>query len=80
MTSMVTEAVVLPPELLAVTVYDAEEVMAVGVPLISPVEESIESPAGRVGETDHEVMAPPLAVGVTEVMAVPLVRVNVFGL
>ena len=80
MTSMVTEAVVLPPVLLAVTVYDAEEVMADGVPLIAPVEESSERPAGRVGETDHEVTVPPLAVGVTVVMAVPLVRVNEFGL
>ncbi len=80
MTMMVTEAVVLPPVLLAVTVYDAEEVMAEGVPLMAPVEESSERPAGRVGETDHEVMAPPLTVGVTVVMAVPLVSVNEFGL
>ncbi len=80
MTSMVTEAVVLPPVLLAVTVYDAEEVMAEGVPLMAPVEESSERPAGREGETDHEVTVPPLLVGVTVVMAVPLVRVNEFGL
>ena len=80
MTSMVTEAVVLPPVLLAVTVYDAEEVMADGVPLIAPVDESSERPAGRVGETDHEVTVPPLTVGVTVVMAVPLVSVNEFGL
>ena len=77
---MVTDAVVLPPVLLAVTVYDAEEVMAEGVPLMAPVEESSERPAGSVGETDHEVMAPPLTVGVTVVMAVPLVSVNEFGL
>tara|TARA_B100000003_G_scaffold195696_1_gene197973 strand:- start:101 stop:451 length:351 start_codon:yes stop_codon:yes gene_type:complete len=80
LTSMVTEAVVLPPVLLAVTVYDAEEVMAEGVPLMAPVEESSERPAGRVGETDQEVTVPPLTVGVTVVMAVPLVRVNEFGL
>ena len=54
--------------------------MAVGVPEIAPVEESSESPAGREGETDQEVTGPPLAVGVTVVMAVPLVKVNVFGL
>ena len=47
--------------------------MAVGVPEIAPVEESSESPAGREGETDQEVTGPPLAVGVTVVMAVPLV-------
>ena len=52
----------------------------VGVPEIAPVEESSERPAGNVGETDQEVMAPPLTVGVTVVMAVPLVRVTEFGL
>ena len=58
----------------------AEEVTADGVPEMVPVEESRESPDGREGETDHEVTGPPLAVGVTVVMAVPLVKVNVFGL
>ena len=47
---------------------------------MAPVEESRESPAGSEGETDHEVTGPPLMVGVTVVIAVPLVRVNVFGL
>jgi len=55
-------------------------VMAVGVPEISPVDPSSESPTGREGETDHDVMVPPLTVGVTEVIAVPLVNVNEFGL
>ena len=54
--------------------------MAVGVPLMAPVEESSESPAGNEGETDHDVMVPPLAVGVTVVMAVPFVKVKEFGL
>ena len=58
----------------------AEEVTAVGVPLIAPVDESSERPDGREGETDQEVTGPPLVVGVTVVMAVPLVSVNVFGL
>ena len=80
MTSMVTSAVVLPPVLLAVTVYVAEDVTAVGVPLMAPVEESSERPAGREGDTDQEVMVPPLTVGVTVVMALPLVSVNEFGL
>ena len=80
LTSMVTSAVVLPPVLLAVMVYVAELVTAVGVPEMAPVEESRERPAGSEGETDHEVMGPPLAVGVTVVMAVPLVSVNEFGL
>ena len=58
----------------------AEEVTAEGVPEMAPVEESSERPDGREGETDQEVTGPPLAVGVTVVMAVPLVRVKVFGL
>ena len=80
MTTMVTSSVVLPPVLLAVTVYVADEVTAVGVPEIAPVDESSDRPAGNEGETDHVVMVPPLAVGVTVVMAVPLVKVNEFGL
>ena len=47
---------------------------------MAPVEESRDSPEGSEGETDHEVTGPPLEVGVTVVIAVPLVRVNVFGL
>ena len=77
---MVTSAVVLPPVLVAVTVYVAEEVTAEGVPEMAPVEESSESPVGSEGETDHDVMVPPLTVGVTVVMAVPFVKVKEFGL
>ena len=51
-------------------------VTAVGVPPIAPVDESNDKPAGSDGETDHEVIVPPFAVGVTVVMAVPLVSVN----
>ena len=47
---------------------------------MAPVEESSDSPAGSEGETDQEVMVPPLTVGVTVVMAVPLVNVKEFGL
>ena len=54
--------------------------MAVGVPEIAPVEEARDKPEGREGETDHEVTAPPVDVGVTVVMAVPLVSVSVLGL
>ena len=53
---------------------------AEGVPLMAPVVESMERPVGSDGETDHEVMVPPLTVGVTVVMAVPLVSVKEFGL
>jgi hypothetical protein len=54
--------------------------MAVGVPLMAPVALSSDNPDGSEGETDHEVTAPPVDVGVTVVMAVPLVRVRELGL
>ena len=79
LTTMVTEAVVLPPVLPAVTVYEDEVVMAVGVPLMAPVDESSERPDGSDGETDQDVTGPPLTDGVTVVMAVPFVSVNEFG-
>ena len=47
---------------------------------MAPVDESRDRPAGSEGEADHVVMVPPLAVGVTVVMAVPFVKVNEFGL
>ena len=75
MTVMLMDAVALPPVLLAVTVYVVEEEIAVGVPDISPFVVENVRPAGRAGEIDHEVTAPPLAVGVAVVMAVPLVSV-----
>ena len=53
---------------------------AVGVPLMAPVDESNAKPAGSDGETDQDVIVPPLEVGVVVVIAVPLVRVNEFGL
>ena len=47
--------------------------MALGVPLMAPVEESSDNPAGSEGETAQDVIAPPLTLGVTVVMAAPLV-------
>ena len=47
---------------------------------MAPVVESSDNPDGSVGDTAQVVIGPPLAVGVTVVMAVPLVKVNVFGL
>ena len=55
------------------------EVMAVGVPLIAPVEVSKERPAGSVAEIDHDVTVPPLEVGVTVVIAESLVKERVLG-
>tara|TARA_A200000159_G_C7179777_1_gene279056 strand:+ start:553 stop:687 length:135 start_codon:yes stop_codon:yes gene_type:complete len=37
-------------------------------------------PVGSVGEIDQELTAPPLADGVTDVIATPLVRINELGL
>ena len=79
MTVMVTVAVSLPPVLVAVMVYVVEVLNSVGVPEIVPSEESNDRPPGRDGEMDHVTTAPPLMVGVTDVMAVPLVRVKVDG-
>ena len=56
------------------------EVMAVGVPLIAPVEVSKERPAGSVAEIDQEVTVPPLDDGVRVDMAEPLVNVSELGL
>ena len=54
--------------------------MAGGVPLMAPVEESKDKPAGSDGEADQLVIVPPFTVGVAVVMAVPLVKLNVLGL
>ena len=54
--------------------------MVVGVPLMSPVEESRESPAGREGETDQVSTKPfPYKMGEAVDIAVSLVRVNEDG-
>ena len=53
---------------------------AVGVPLISPVDESMERPVGRAGWISHDVTTPPFAVGVSAVIAVPTVSTNVLVL
>ena len=76
LTTIVTDAVSVPPELVAVTVYTAEEVTVVGVPEIAPVVLDRVRPAGSEGDTDQEVTAPPVEVGETVVMAVPLVSVG----
>jgi len=76
LTVMEMVAVALPPVLVAVTVYEVEDEVAVGVPEIAPVDVEKERPAGSVGEIDQEVTVPPLEVGVAVVMAVPLLREN----
>ena len=58
LTTMVIVVVSKPPLLVAVIVYTAELVIAVGVPLMSPVDELMVIPAGSDGETDHETTCP----------------------
>jgi len=76
LTVMEMVAVALPPVLVAVTVYEVEDEVDVGVPEIAPVEVEKERPAGSVGEIDQEATVPPLEVGVAVVMVVPLLREN----
>ena len=51
MTTMVMVAVAVPPVLVAVMVYEVEDVTAVGVPLMAPVVVSRDKPAGSDGDT-----------------------------
>ena len=76
LTTMVILAVSVPPVLVAVIVYEALEVTAVGVPLIEPVDVSRAKPAGSDGETEYDTTAPPVEVTVSVVIAVPFVRVS----
>jgi hypothetical protein len=76
LTTMVMLAVPLPPVLVAVIVYEALEVTAVGVPLMAPVEVSSDKPAGSDGETEYDTTLPPVEVTFSVVMAVPLVNVR----
>ncbi len=77
MTTIVTDAESVPPVLVAVTVYDAEDVTVVGVPEIAPVVLDKVRPAGSEGDTAQEVTAPPLEVGETVVMVVPFVNAGI---
>ena len=77
-TVMVTVAVSLPPVLVAVMVYVVLALSSVGVPEMVPSVVLKVNPAGNAGEIDQEVITPVID-GVTEVMAVPLVKVNESG-
>ena len=64
----------LPPVLVAVIVYVTGVVeRTVGVPLISPVDESMLKPFGKLGDTDHVTTGPPPTVGAPVVIEVSLV-------
>lgn len=65
-----TVAVVVPLLYCAVTVYEIPEVVTVGVPVISPVEELMLKPAGKLGEiVNVPVPIPPDAIGEVAVIA-----------
>ena len=76
---MVIVAVSLPPVFVAVMVYVVLVLHAVGVPEMVPSAVLKVRPLGSVGEIDQVTTSPPLTVGVTEVIAVPLVNVNESG-
>ena len=76
LTTMVMLAVSVPPVLVAVMVYTADGVTAVGFPLIAPVEVSRTNPAGRDGDTAYDTTAPPVEVTVSVVIAVPFSNVS----
>ena len=75
-----TEVVAEPWPLVAVTVYDCDEICRTdGVPLIAPVDVSKLRPDGNAGLTDQDVTVLPLYVGVFVVIAVPFSRVMLEG-
>ena len=53
---------------------------ALGVPLISPFDASMERPVGSVGWISQLVTAPPPTVGVSPIIALPTVSTNAFVL
>ena len=74
---MSTVVVSKPPVFVAVIVYVTGVVeRTLGVPLITPVDESIDRPDGRFGEIDQVTTAPPLDVGVSGDIATPLVSIK----
>ena len=70
-TVSVTVVVPLPPAFVAVMVYVAIAVIAVGVPDITPVLVLSDKPAGNAGLTDQVIAAPPVLAGVSVLIAVP---------
>ena len=75
LTTIVRATVSVPPVFVAETVYDADEVIEVGVPQIVPLLVSNVRPVGSEGEIDQVTTAPPLTVGVDAVMPTPFVSV-----
>ena len=53
--------------------------MPAGVPLIVPVDESIDKPVGNVGWISHESTSPPCTVGVIGLIPLSLVKDSELG-
>ena len=64
-----------PPELVAVIVYDVSATTALDVPVNLPSVVRRARPAGRVGETENEVGAPPEVVALFAAIAAPFTYV-----
>ena len=75
MTVIEIVAVVDPPELVAVIVYEVVPEMTVGVPERTHALERLR-PAGSAGLAAHEVIVPPEEVGVCAEIAALRVKVN----
>lgn len=74
MTVIEMVAVDSPPELLAVMLYDAVADVALGVPLMTPLELKLR-PEGRDGDALQKALSPVFE-GVMLVIGVPTVNVN----
>ena len=70
---IVTVVVILPPVLVALTMYVVVALTTVGVPEISPVTVSNRRPDGSVGVIVQDTTGPPVVVGVSACIAVLLV-------
>lgn len=70
-TVIVILAMEVPVILVADTWYNVAANIAVGVPLIVPVDVLMLSPAGSAGDIPYDVTGPPVFVGLIGVMAVP---------
>ncbi len=71
-TEMFSHTIVAPPELRAVTLYEASADTELGVPLITPVLELSARPAGKAGDTLKLVGEPPDVEGALAAISMPM--------
>ena len=75
MTLILIASEAVPPELVPVMVKSVADFRAVGVPESTHEDES-ERPAGSEALGEHEVIAPPVLVGLSVVISTPFTNVN----